>query len=383
MIKIGFDANGILGFSGIETYTRELIKNLGKFYPVHQFLLYTPKSEAEELKKFFPETKNIIYDSSLYREMLLGKHGKFIVKMMNENIWVEKSKVIDLIHQTNQFFIHKKVRNIVATVHDLIPLNEKIYHKPIFTKRYRKKLTTIVKYSRLIYVPSEYVKQELLRYFDYDSSKICVTHLAANPIFKPCPITPDFLKRYNLPHDFKYFLYVGRLDSRKNLDKTLLAYSRLHKDIKHEYSFIIVARSTSKDLINLLDGHAKLLDNERIIHIQGAPEDDLVKFYSGATAFLMPSYAEGFGLPILEAMQCGCPAITSPITSMPEIGANAVVYVDPDNIEEIKNSMQKLVEDISFKNRLIQLGFERVKEFSWQNTAEKTMQGYMRVIEQG
>ncbi|MDP3724568.1 MAG: glycosyltransferase family 1 protein [bacterium] len=178
----------------------------------------------------------------------------------------------------------------------------------------------------------------------------------------------------------KYFLFVGTIQPRKNLVRLIEAFSK----VCHSGGSAATDRISRLVLIGkrgwlsdeIYAAAQKVNDesnNDYIRFLDNVPTEDLPAFYSGATALVFPSLFEGFGLPILEAMACGCPVMTSNVSSMPEVGGNAVEYVDPYNIEDIKQKIQLLANDEERCQELRKKGLERAKKFTWEAAARKTL----------
>ena len=162
-----------------------------------------------------------------------------------------------------------------------------------------------------------------------------------------------------------YFLVLGSIEPRKNITRILDAWIMLPNFIKKEYELLIVGNKSNI----FKQQNLRLPDNVRLLGY--IPDVDLPALYSEAIAFVYPSLFEGFGLPILEAMACHTPVITSNITALPEVGGDAVIYVDPYDSESIANGMQQLVEDSNLRLKLIEKGIVHIQKFSWDKSAKK------------
>jgi glycosyltransferase involved in cell wall biosynthesis len=174
----------------------------------------------------------------------------------------------------------------------------------------------------------------------------------------------------------KYILFVGTIEPRKNLLRLLSAFEKLKNKFK-EYQLVIVGQigwMTEKFFEKLKN----LPENvKRDIILTGyIPREDMVFLYNGCELFIYPSLYEGFGIPVLEAMSCGVPVITSNVSSLPEVGGDACVYVNPYDEEDILYKMEKVLSSEELKNEMSKKGLERAKLFSWEKTAEKTLKVY-------
>jgi len=176
-----------------------------------------------------------------------------------------------------------------------------------------------------------------------------------------------------------YLLFVGTLEPRKNLPRLLEAYSFLPSHIKEKYSLNIVGgRGWGKVNFESLIEHFKI---KKYVKILGYLSDkDLAKTYQNASLLVMPSLYEGFGLPLLEAMNAEVPVVTSNISSMPEIVGKAAILVDPYDVNSIKEGMIKVLTDLNLRSSLSKEGLKQSKNFSWKKAAEKTMLVFTEAI---
>jgi glycosyltransferase involved in cell wall biosynthesis len=168
---------------------------------------------------------------------------------------------------------------------------------------------------------------------------------------------------------------VATLEPRKNLKRIIEAFNLLkEKDLK----LVIVGKSGWGQEINKLN----LNEKANIIFTGFADREDLSSLYSGAKCFVFPSLYEGFGLPILEAMKCGCPVVTSNLSSMPEVAGEAGILIDPLDTKKIAGGINQVISDKATTESLRKKGFEQVKKFSWEKTAEQTLKIYQQAFQQ-
>jgi len=173
-------------------------------------------------------------------------------------------------------------------------------------------------------------------------------------------------RRYNLDPD--YVMMAGTLEPRKNILGALEAYSLLSPKNQQRYRFVIIGKK-GWYYQQIFDAVKRLNLQLRIKFLEYIPDDDLVTLMQGSKIFLFPSFYEGFGLPILEAMLCGVPVLASRVTSIPELGVDAVHYADPTDIVDIADGITQLLENEDYRIQLREKGFEQVKNFSWGKTA--------------
>jgi alpha-1,3-rhamnosyl/mannosyltransferase len=207
-------------------------------------------------------------------------------------------------------------------------------------------------------------------------AKITVTPLAADARFKPADAYPaghlaTVRERHGLPESF--ILTTGTLEPRKNLERLIAAYAALPGAVRTTTPLVLAGKRGWQEQ-SIFDAIAALPDPTQIRHVDFVPDEDLAALYAAATLFCYPSLYEGFGLPVLEAMQSGVPVITSNVSSLPEVGGSAVRYVDPLDAPALTAALKELLGDAFECNRLSNAALLRAKQFSWGATASATLE---------
>ena len=261
----------------------------------------------------------------------------------------------------------------VITVHDLIPLKYPEV-SPKWKYYYLYVLPVILKNSAKIISISEHTKKDLIEAYQIDSESIEVIYNGFDrDLFFP-QSNPKILEKYNLN---KYLLYVGDMRFYKNLDRVLTAFDSLPLQ---DYQFVITGKKDDFFYPKIKQLTDQLSAKDRIIFLDYVPTADLPSLYSMAEALVFASLYEGFGLPVLEAMACGCPVITSNITSIPEVGGDSVFYVNPEDTKNIAQGMYQILTEDNLRQDLIQKGQARAKLFSWDKTAQKIVSVLSKTI---
>ncbi|OGH06537.1 MAG: hypothetical protein A2W22_05240 [Candidatus Levybacteria bacterium RBG_16_35_11] len=329
--------------------------------------------------------------TGFYLEHLKASLQKYYPK--NEyNFFTRSEKLpndLDLIHipYFEPFFITLPIKKIktVVTVHDLTPL--------VFPKQFPSGIKGKVKWqiqkTRLkkadyIITDSQSSKEDIIKFTGISENRISVVYLAAGEEFKKLEVGNWKLKtknKYDLPDQFG--LYVGDVTWNKNLPKIIQAFENLNlplvlvgKAIKDEE--FDMSNPWNRDLLEV---RSLVKEGKNIKALGFVPTDDLIFLYNLATVFVMPSFYEGFGLPILEAMSCGCPVITSKEGSLKEIAGDAALFVDPYNQKEIEEAVIRVFNEEKLRKELSEKGLKQAKNFSWENTAKKTIEAYMKALE--
>lgn len=233
----------------------------------------------------------------------------------------------------------------------------------------RATLGTAVKKSSKILTISQATADDLASLFPESKGKTVVMPLAADDHFKPYPKkeTDTAAKKFKLTKP--YIFFAGTLEPRKNLVQLIRSYAELPEAVRDTYDLVLVGKKgwDYESIFNAID---QLDLNDRIHHLDYVADQDLARLYAGAEVFAFPSLYEGFGLPILEAMQSGTPVITSDLSSLPEVGGQAVEYIDPTNDVALTKTLAKVLGSAALRKKLRTAGLKRAKDYSWERTAE-------------
>jgi glycosyltransferase involved in cell wall biosynthesis len=260
----------------------------------------------------------------------------------------------------------------VTTLHDVS--YKRFPH--FFSPRDRLLFSTLfplsLKSAKAIITVSHHAKQEIAHFYPSLKNKTFVTHEAANPIFRKIDKTGEenpVLNKFTIPD--RYILVVGNLQPRKNVLRIIKAFASIQNQIT-ETKLVIVGQAKWQSSEIEEEVKKQRIEN-RVVFTGYVTEEELVWLYNDATVFVYPSLYEGFGLPILEAMACGAPVITSKITSMPEVAGDAALLVNPSSEEEIAAAIIRIVKDTNFAKTMSEKGLKRSGMFSWAKTAEETL----------
>lgn len=240
-------------------------------------------------------------------------------------------------------------------------------------------LKTATRYADHVIAISAAMIPELVEHLGIPESSISVVHMGVGRRwFERIPEQRmhDVLAKYRL--SAPYFLSVGTLQPRKNVDTILNAYQSLPEDLRSRYPLVIAGQAGW--------GSARLVHRLRVLQKTAAchwldyvPSDDLTALYQGAAAFVFPSLAEGFGIPILEAFAAGVPVVTSNISSLPEVAGDAALLIEPRSVDALRSAMQRLVTEPALAAALVAKGRLRAVEMSWERCAAKTLDVYRKL----
>lgn len=242
--------------------------------------------------------------------------------------------------------------NKILYIHDLAYLHNPEWFSKAFGFAYNLLLPGNARRANKVFTVSEYSKQDIIQNYKLSPEKVKVVYAAAGERFV----------NLNLEKE-NFVLMVSSLDPRKNMQRAIEAFLKTTNDFK----LVIIGEKMKSFSSPELE---KFANHERIIFTGYLSDDELLSYYNRAKAFLYPSLLEGFGIPPMEAQKCGCPAIVSDVTCLPEVYGDSVLYCNPFEVDSIKNSVEHLLSDQTLQNNLIQKGFENADRFSWKKSAE-------------
>lgn len=264
-------------------------------------------------------------------------------------------------------FLHK---NQAVTFHDASVFAIPHAYSFWFRLKYKLIFGRLVRLAKVIFTDSKFSQTELSRYLNQPSEKFKVIYLAGDHIDR---IQPDtrVLSKHNLWKG-GYVFMLGGQPLHKNLATVLHALEFINSDTK-----LVVAGAQYQKIFNREIVRAT---PKSIIALGYIPDEELKALYLNALGFIFPSHYEGFGLPILEAMNCGCPVLCARAASLPEVAGEAALFFDPMNVNDIAKTIDRIFLDQQLRNDLIQRGYQRARDFSWQTTASQTMDALLTAI---
>lgn len=251
------------------------------------------------------------------------------------------------------------------TVHDLFHLERPDVYGYDFENKHIHRLRTSLKPSDLILTVSEYTRSRVIQVFGHPHENVATTHLAPSEAFKVSSYQA-LLTKHAISSD--YFVLFAQMDSRKNLDGSLNAISDAFAQTESEtLQCVIVASAFRRErILEYVEGAG--IDPERIVMLSNVSDEELAQLYSGAKFLLMATLGEGFGLPVVEAMACGCPVVTSSTTALPEVALDAALFVDPNVTEQITNAILALTNSDTLQAKLGAVAKRNAARFGWNRT---------------
>lgn len=385
-MKIAFDGQTLLEKekTGIGYYTEGLVEHIIEQNAEDQFYINVFSFKQNRIKEKILEKyqkKNTKIQICKWFPLRLYK---MIWNIIPIPYWLFFKKKMDLTHFFN-FYIPPFVKGKrVCTIHDMTikayPKTVRIENRIMMMLNLKK---TCKRADRII-TSSEFSKKEIVKYMDVNPDKISVLYSGVNlDLYKPCKNLEKIKKvrdKYSIPD--KYYLYLGTLEPRKNIERLIMGYGILKSKKEKKIPKLVIAGKKGwmyEDIFKLVK-EKELLDD--IIFTGYVTQAEAPILMSGAVAFVFPSLYEGFGMPPLEAMACGTPVITSNCASLPEVVGNDGILVDPYSVEEISNALEEIYIDSEKAKKMSIMGIERAKKFSWDILSERLYEIYEQTIKE-
>ncbi|WP_404784191.1 glycosyltransferase family 4 protein [Altericista sp. CCNU0014] len=359
--------NTLVGHSDTKKFVGKRIDYLnGKIYNevgLKRFLLKVLRKSLRYSNKFFPSTidKKILNAADIFHTPCYP-----IPSIIKES---------------------KKIKNFI-TIYDLIPILHPHYCRGTNNRDFIKSVLKSVGRDGYVACISESTKNDLCNYVkDFDPSKAFITYLAANTdIFYPCKDLEKLKSiklKYNIPLDAKYVLSICTLEPRKNIDHVIRCFANLilEEHLTDLYLVLVGVKGWSyQSIFEEIENHSFV--KKRIILTGYVADQDLAALYSGSLVFTYLSFYEGFGLPPLEAMQCGIPVITSNTSSLPEVVGNAGIMLDPLDKDSLCQNILEIYNSSLTREQMCIASIERAKKFNWRNCANQTIEAYKVSLEE-
>ena len=259
-----------------------------------------------------------------------------------------------------------------ATFHDAVPLRHPEWANPRWRRLKNAALRRAARSATRIIAVSAAMVPEIVEYYGIAEERIAVVHSGVGASWFD-PEEPRTLRGLHSRYDLEehYFLFVGTLQPRKNVERILAAYRSLPEPIRRDHQLVIAGKEGWR--ATALAAELRSLQAAgRVRWLQRVPDADLRALYQAARVVVFPSLHEGFGLPVLEAFASGVPVVTSNVTSLPEVAGDAALLVDPLRVDAIADGMRRLAEDASLRERLAHLGRARARLLTWDRCAHAT-----------
>jgi glycosyltransferase involved in cell wall biosynthesis len=352
-------------YHGIGVYSLNILEELIKLQTDLNFIVYLNKSCKPHIKSLaFPENFKIKWVPTFLSPDKNFK-GHFLRLIHSNLISIRYWKHLQF--NTSQLEINFFRRNQIVTIHDVIPLLFKEYHKKLYPY-FKFVLKYGLKYTQFIITPSTHSKELLQNIYELPKERVKVIYNGANTL-------KQNLKKSNSIEEENFLLYLGRINRMKNIRGLLKAFDLISSKI--DQKLVIVGNDENELKKEIHAARLNDVSKSKIIFKKNLTEEEKCTLMKKASAFLFVSLYEGFGLPPIEAMACGCPVIASKNSSLPEVCGDAAYYVDPKNHSEIADGIMEILNNDELRTILVNKGINRSLRFNWSVSAKE----HLRVME--
>ena len=371
-MRIGFDAKRLFNnFTGLGNHSRTTVDILTEFYPGNEYLLYTPRIRHNAVTDPYMNLGDC---------RTITPHG-----LLKGSVWrtiglasAVKKDEADIFHGlSNELPAGLEIPSVV-TIHDVaFKTFPDMYHA---TSRfiYNQKWRHACKVADRIIAISESTKQDIVRFYGVDPDRIDIVYQPVNELYYTTGkgVCPEGLKEYT---DHPYMLYVGSINSRKNLLGIVKAIELLPKDLQIPLIVIGDGREYKQKVLEYISAHN--LKDRIIFSPEKVGTEGLRYLYANACLLIYPSFYEGFGLPVVEALLSNCPVITSNVSSLPEAAGPDSLLVDPTSVQDIAEKIKVLLTDDTLRQSIVEKGYRYAMDnFSPKVLAQRLMEIYNRLV---
>lgn len=374
-MKIGIDVSQIVYPGGVGIYTQNLINHLLSLDNKNEYLFFASSlRQRPALDRWFSHLKKQSKNKKIASKFSFfpAQLTQYLFNQLRfpkiEGVMGE----IDLFH-TSDWTEPPANCPKVTTIHDLAPLIYPRKHHPQIVNVFKRKLNLIKKESSLIIAVSKKTKKDLMKKLGIKAGKIRVIYEALNQEFNQAKADASIIRQHKLS---QFIISDAIKNPRKNLVNLLKAFRQIkNKKIK----LVLVGQPMWQQEQIEKQIASSALENQ-LVRVGQVSINQLKALYQKALLTVFPSFYEGFGLPLLEALSCGCPVACAGNSSFPEVGGQAALYFSPSKPKEISQKINQLIRNQSLRLKLKQAGLKQVKKFSWQKTAKQTLKVYQEAV---
>jgi glycosyltransferase involved in cell wall biosynthesis len=377
MMRIGIDyTSAVQQKAGIGRYTRGLVEGLARFDQDNRYKLFSAGKDPQF--RYWPRNFSL-KELPITERQLIALWQRMRLPLPVELV----TGLVDVYHSPDFVLPPVLAARTVLTVHDLSFMRHPECSSEALLDYLMEAVPRSVEQADLILADSKSTRDDLMELLEVPEKKILVLYPGLESHFAPARndyLLRRLLERYDV--HYPYILGVGTLQPRKNFVRLIKAYNILVRRYQIPHKLVIVGSKgwLYKEIEETI--HALRLDGR--VNLTGFVKDqDLPYLYGAAEVFAFPSLYEGFGIPVLEAMGCGTPVVTSSVSSMPEVAGDAALLVSPYDVEALASALWRLLDDAYLQNELCLRGFERVRQFTWRETAKKLVRAYRRLFVNG
>jgi|SRR5208337_3901079 len=364
---VAIDAR-MLASSGIGTYLTNLLENFAAIGNEFVFEVICPR---KELLAGFPTDR--------FR-FLPGKSPIYSVSEQWEIAWLARHAQVLHSPHYNAPLLYRG--DLVVTIHDLIHITDPAFKGTLAALFYARPMFSLVaRKADWLMADSEFTKTQIVEHLPVSPSKVVVVYLGVSPHFCQHDREQAVLRVSSLLGvKSPYILFVGNLKPNKNVKTLIRAFAQLHVKAGLDHQLLILG-DDRKWKAGLVNERQKLGIVDRVLFAPHVRYEDLPWVYGAAEMLVMPSFIEGFGLPVLEAMACGTPVVCLRAASLPEVAANAAEFFEPSSVDDLAEAIERVLNSPAGQAALRQKGLQRAKQFSWEECARRHIGVYRKVLE--
>ncbi|MFW6131252.1 MAG: glycosyltransferase family 4 protein [Candidatus Aminicenantaceae bacterium] len=375
-MRIGYDLRPFLKEeTGVGVYFKNLLFHLAEIDKENEYFLFTSSFKDRFIRSQIPP-----FEKKQFKDFMIPvKAVNYFWYRLNwpPLDYLFKTK-LDISHSPTPLILPTKGKKIV-TICDLFFMDFPKLTDKDSRSRFAQKIDSSLEKADGIITISNYTKKQILQRFELNESKVKVIYLGVEEKYGENISRNDVQKikrRYSLPSNF--LLFTGSLEPRKNVLKLVDALKLIHKE--HHHVGLVLVGKKGRDY-NKVKDKVKQENLDSWVKIIGyVSEKELKSLYKAASVFVFPSLCEGFGLPVLEALASGLPAVVSDNSAFPEIAEDCALYFNSQNAEEVAEKIIKIWKDKTLRKKLQELGKKRAEQFSWKRTADETLKYYKLVL---
>jgi glycosyltransferase involved in cell wall biosynthesis len=359
-MKIAIDIRAAVGKkTGKGWYTFVMVEHLLRLDPSSHFILYTQERSVHFDR--YPNVQQRVFPVAGFRWHWAVLRD--LKKQRPDLFWAPTSYIIPA--------LAPRWLKVVVTVHDIVAFLFPEGHNKKAVWLERLTLHRAVRKSEQVLTVSRHTQNDLMKVFNLPEAKIPIAPCASSSTFRVITdrhLLAEVRDKYELPE--KFILAVGTLSPRKNFRRLILAYAATL--LKHQDVDLVIVGPKGWNFEDIVT-----FERSDRVHMVGyVSGEELAVLYNLAHLFVFPSLYEGFGIPPLEAMACGCPVVTSNVSSLPEVVGNAAMLVDPYSVDEIANAMDVILSNAYIAHDLSEKGLQRAKKFQWEASAKKVLETF-------
>lgn len=357
---------------GIGWFTHESLQRIVRAHPEHEFIFLFDRPYDQRFI-YASNVKGVVLPPPTRHPLLYRIWFQFMLPR------ALRTQRADLFLSPDGFLSTRVRIPQIAVIHDL---NFEHYPEdlpPAYGRYYRRWFPLFARKAARVVTVSEYSRQDIISRYGIAAARVDVVHNGVAEVFTPLDEQEKRAARERFTQGAVYFVCVGALHRRKNMANALAAFDQVCAE-DSAIRLLVVGEHMFKDerMERALNG---MHHRDRVIFAGRLGQKDLRLALGGATALVYPSYFEGFGIPVAEAMRCGVPVVAANATSLPEVAGEAAVYCDPFDVDDIGRAMRSIVQDAALRARCIEAGLQRASRYTWDRTAEglwKSMEHVLR-----